>query len=211
MYSFVFNNNIIFVITKNVLFRAEHSVTRRVSNQFEKFFNLPSTPLTILSLNPAFEKLSNEPGSNIYTGYLAPIQFPGVSMRPVVDFIVEYDTSSLTVTCIEGGMRQSFEGNEFFANLLSKLIPDVRSCNKFKFEKSTSELSNIAWLEIELDLPSWFPIPAEPVQKRGSAVIQKNIETDLNALIDKVLKKFEQFEETEERLAVCENPFDSVD
>lgn len=91
-------------------------------------------------------------------------------MRSVVDFVVEKDAenSELRVSCLEGGMKQSYEGNPFFANILSKLVPNVRSTNVFKFERSTCELSNTAVLEIEFFLPNWFPLAAEPVEKVGS-------------------------------------------
>ena len=109
------------VETAPVIFKATHSVVRKVPNGFSTFYERPETPQVILSLNPGLIRI--EPiTESVYMGYLAPIEFPGLRIKSIVRFDVTFKDKILEVNCREGALQQNYEGNKLFVSAVSKLV-----------------------------------------------------------------------------------------
>mmetsp|Transcript_23950 Transcript_23950/g.33070 ORF Transcript_23950/g.33070 Transcript_23950/m.33070 type:complete len:212 (+) Transcript_23950:95-730(+) len=172
--------------SKSTKFRAANRMSRTVASfadpaKFEIWFQQPSTAQTILDLNPALvkvEKISEKQ----YKGFLAPLQFPGVSVTSVVDFEVTSDpsNSSVAICCDASSVSQIVEGNKFFADILSKLTPAIKSSSVYTFDQKSGKLTNSIDLAICFDLPNWFPIPNAVVEESGSRLISNQNEKDFD-------------------------------
>lgn len=182
-------------ISKQIKFCASHRVAKvlqpGVEASFSTWFRRPETVEIILKANPGIvstEKLNDD----MYEGKLSPLQFPGLKVIPTIRFLTKFDGRGLEVSCSQDSLQQEFEGSKLFASWLSKLFPQVTSCNKCNYDETINELSNEASLEIKFNLPAWFPIPAQIIDEKGSAVIQQGLDKDLTILIDNVIKEYDQ-------------------
>lgn len=179
--------------SKPVTFYATNKVSKSLgpicSEDFGEWFARSETPMTILRLNPGLEDIE-EVEPNKYRCALAPIKFPGLSIRSTIDFRTEFNETSFEVICEDDAISQTYEGRKFLAKIVSNLIPTVKSTNKLVFDEAASLLTNEAYLDISFYLPSWFPFPSNAVEDGGSASIQKSLDSDLESLLDKLLYAF---------------------
>lgn len=173
-------------------FKASCSLNKSTAPDFREFYDSVVTPQLFLSLNPGLVRIE-ELSSGKYLGYLKPIQFPGMKVTSIVEFDVSFSERELIVSCIQGSIKQSYEGNKVFAKLLSRLIPDVCSSNRITYDIKTDRLINEANLSVSFQLPPWLPLPADVIEKRGSDAIQSNISTDLENMLDAVFEKYESW------------------
>lgn len=192
--SIIFNCN----LAKRVItFRAQSSVSGNYltnsingeslsTKEVESFFMREDFVDLILSLNKGIERVEMV-DNDIYRGYLAPLEFPGIKMTNSIDFKVNYTKGKrLTVSCTgNDALKQEYEGPARLIKLISNLIPEVRSTNVLEYDDTT--IRNSATLEIEFPIPQLFPIPSNILEERGSEAIQKGVDRDLDGLVNGVL------------------------
>ena len=179
--------------TKLISFKASKSVSRPIPsdhpNSFPSWFARDSTPATILSLNPGLDRVE-QITSTCFKGYLAPIRFPGVTVRSIIDFQVNREDSRIDVICEQGSLQQTFEGPKVFVAIVSKLLPSVASRTSFILNMKEAVLTNQAELEICFAIPSWFPLNPKSVEEGGSKTIQTSMEKDLDGILDKIITEY---------------------
>lgn len=178
--------------SRTVTFRASHSATKPLGylsqEDFTEWFELSTTPITILSLNPGVKSIEETTPGQLRC-MLEPIKFPGASVSSTMDFTYTFDGSEFEIRCLDNGLQQTFAGP--FGNLLSRLPkPSVVSSSKILFDKEREALVNEATLNISFGLPSWFPMPFQAVEDGGSKAIQDTLESDMTATLDKLLYQF---------------------
>lgn len=179
---------------KQVTFTAINIVRKPIGpgttlDDFQTWLMRADTVETILRSNPGLEKVDRIDDQR-FMGRVSPIEFPGLTVRTSVEFDCVSDDNRLEVTCRDGAVTQEFEGNKLFASRVSKLLPKVTSSTIFEVD-SEAHFVNRASLEIAFALPSWFPIPAEVIEKRGSASIQQSMLKDMTSVVDKVLDVYQ--------------------
>ena len=175
---------------KQICFRASKSVSRSIpSNSFSSWFAKDTTPATILSLNPGLDRVE-QISAGRFKGYLAPIRFPGVTVRSILDFQVHQEDLRIDVTCEQGSLEQSFEGPKVFVGIVSKILPSIASRTSFILNTNEAMLTNQAQLEISFNVPSWFPLNQQSVEESGSKTIQSSMEKDLDGILDKIISEY---------------------
>jgi Protein of unknown function (DUF1997) len=177
---------------KIVSFRASASITRPLLESCPKFvewFGKKDIPLRLLKLNPGFDSVESLDESS-FRGYIAPLKFPGLTIQSVVDFDVSVNRNAVEMICREDSISMKYEGSQVLARLVSSLIPIVVSNNIISIDEDKQELKNSAQLTISFGLPQWFPLASEKIEEAGSQIIAKNIQTDLDALLDNILSEF---------------------
>ena len=180
------------VSKKLITFRASKAVTRSLptsEGSFASWFAKPTTPSTILTLNPGLDRIE-QIATGSFKGYLAPIQFPGVTVRSIIDFKVIQADEQIDIICEQGSLQQSFEGPKVFVAIVSKLIPDIASRTSFILNPNEGQLTNEAELEITFAVPSWFPLNPQAVEEGGSKTIQTSMEKDLDGILDKIFTEY---------------------
>ena len=128
---------------------------------------------------------------------LAPLSFPGLRISSTVLFDISRDArdGSISVVCSDGSLKQTYDGNSVFVNLVSKLQPNVQSTNTCGLDLASRSLYNSASLTISFEVAPWFPVNGEMLEKGGSAAIGAGIEKDLDAFVADVLKRFRASDE----------------
>jgi hypothetical protein len=179
------------VAAKPIQFKSNKLITRSIaeltsSKGFSTWFAQSNTPYKILRCNPGIMDIELLDGGKVEAA-LTPLTFPGVTVTSVVKFDMEFDGKRFAAYCRPDSIVQSYSGNEYFANILAKLLPTIESSTVITYDELSATLSNEAKLLISFDLPDWFPIPAGRISSSGSASIDKNLECDINALLDKLL------------------------
>ena len=158
---------------------------------FSLWFAKPETPRVILGLNPGIKEieiLSEE----LYRCKLAETNFPGLTVSSTVNINVDFDGySTLYCTIGDSDIEQDIKGPSLLVRLLSSILPVIRSRNIIKFDKENAMISNDAILEIDISLPSWFPVSQEAAKNGTSKVIEDNMESDLTSLLDNLVAAFE--------------------
>ena len=132
-------------------------------------------------------------GNNKFRGYLAPIQFPGISIVSTVDFDTSFDGKKLEVNCYDDSLTQEFQGSKILISLISKLLPKIQSSNVLTVNND-NYLINEATLNICFDLPKWFPFNKDTLEKQGSISIGNNIDKDLNDLLDIIIETYKKLD-----------------
>ncbi|KAJ1438401.1 hypothetical protein B484DRAFT_444597 [Ochromonadaceae sp. CCMP2298] len=182
------------VTSKPITFKSNKLISRSISELtsskgFSSWFAQPNTPYKILRCNPGIIDISMLEGGKVEAA-LTPLNFPGVVVSSIVNFDMEFDGKRFAAYCRPDSIVQKYTGNEYFANILQKVLPRIESCTVITYDEQSATLTNQADLAISFDLPDWFPIPAGRISSSGSASIDKNLETDINALLDKLLELY---------------------
>ena len=173
-------------VSSNYLLNSINGGVSLSTKEIETFFMREDFVDLILSLNKGIERVEMV-DNEIYRGYLAPLEFPGIKMTNSIDFIVHYTKGKrLTVSCTgNDALRQEYEGPPRLIKLISNLIPEVRSTNILEYDDTN--ITNKATLEIEFSIPQLFPIPSNILESKGSEAIQKGVDRDLDGLVQGVL------------------------
>jgi hypothetical protein len=120
------------------------------------------------------------------------LKFPGLIGTTVVDFDVKFDGSVLEVNCRDDAVKIEFDGpNKLLASTISSFTPIVTSTNILFFDQSAKKLNNNAQITIKFEIPSWFPIPMDLVERSGSSIIEKNVISDLTNLLENTSDAFD--------------------
>ena len=160
------------------------------SSSFSTWFSDKKRPIEVLNLNPGICKIMKI-DDNKYQGYLNPITFPGLSITSVVTFDTVFDGKRLEVNCFDDSLVQEYQGSKLLIALVSNLIPKIKSTNILSINDD-NYLINEATLNIYFTIPKWFPLKKEILEEKGSEAIGKNIESDLNNLLDKIIEVFKR-------------------
>lgn len=179
-----------------IRFVANKRITRSLSlkeyDAFQAWFSAQET-LDLVKLNPGIISVEQQgESSGDYLASLTPINFPGLKLSSSVLFAISRDSPSsrVTVRCNAGSLKQTFEGNPFFANLVSKLTPTVISKTSFGLEAAEQSLVTDAELVIQFNISPWFPVSGDLLEQGGSAAIGTGMEKDLGVFLDKILAIF---------------------
>ena len=186
-----------FIISSNrITFKATAGIRQQISDvaSFSTWLANPTTVLEILSLNPGLVKVEEllELGQGRYRGHVTPLQFPGITISSVIDFMVEHDSSSLDMECVDDAIKMTYAGNEVLAKLIRGIVPIVSSHSTIRIDEGSGELVNVAELMIAFDLPDFFPLPKYSIESKGSSIITKNLADDLQTLSDNIIKAYAQ-------------------
>lgn len=173
-------------VSGNYLLNSINGGVSLSTKEIETFFMREDFIDLILSLNKGIERVEMV-DNEIYRGYLAPLEFPGIKMTNSIDFIVNYvKGKSLTVTCTgNDALKQEYDGPPRLIKLISNLTPEVRSTNILEYDDTN--ITNKATLEIKFPIPQLFPIPSSILELKGSEAIQKGVDRDLDGLVEGVL------------------------
>lgn len=180
---------------KYILFNAKIAALKPLKTEginpshFSEWFSREEIPLEILKLNPSLEKIETLDNKQL-RGYLKPIKFPGISVTSVIDFETNFEQNNFEVVCNEGAIKQSFEGNKILISLFSTLSPVVVSKTTWFVDVENGSLGNDSNLQIRFGIPSWFPFDVNNSEKEGGSVIQKNLESDVKELSDRILNLY---------------------
>ena len=174
--------------------RITRSLPLKEYDAFQAWFSAQET-LDLVKLNPGIISVEEQQGESSGPDYLAsltPINFPGLKLSSSVLFAISRDSPSsrVTVRCNAGSLKQTFEGNPFFANLVSKLTPTVISKTSFGLEAAEQSLVTDAELVIQFNISPWFPVSGDLLEQGGSAAIGTGMEKDLGVFLDKILAIF---------------------
>lgn len=187
------------VLSKRIVtFRAMQICQRPLSSsttidEFRDWFRKSTTIDEVLHSNPGLSSIEKI-GQNKYIGRLTPLQFPGLVVKAIVEFDCIFEKDTLEVKCVKDSMKQEYEGSKLFASWISKLMPKVVSTTQFKINEEARMFVNDASLEISFGLPGWFPIPADIIQDRGSAIIKASMQKDMETVVSRVIEAFESQE-----------------
>ena len=88
-------------------------------------------------------------------------------------------------------LQMKYEGNAALAKMVSVIQPTVTSRSIIKVDELNKELMNEASLAISFPLPDWFPLGQGMIESSGSAIIEKNIVTDMKKLLDNITQEYE--------------------
>ncbi|KAG8470423.1 hypothetical protein KFE25_008844 [Diacronema lutheri] len=148
-------------------------------------FARPETPEEILRLNPGIasaDKLEDLPdGSTLWLGRSAPIAFgSGVSVTSRMKFKVVHRPPEMLLEVLE--VSQEATGPAIFTALIEKMLPKVSS--RTSMRQSGDSLTSDAYLELELPIPAWLPVPRGQLEKAGPPILERQLDTDLNSLFD---------------------------
>ena len=154
-------------------------------NDFMTWFSKDYRPQEILELNPGIVKIIKL-DSNKYKGYLSPMKFPGLVITSIVEFDTFFDGNRLEVNCFDDSLVQEYQGSKLLISIISKLVPKVKSTNVLTINNN-NELINEATLNVIFSIPNWFPFKKDVLEDKGSEAFAKNIESDLNNLLDKII------------------------
>ena len=173
--------------------RITRSLPLKEYDAFQAWFSAQET-LDLVKLNPGIISVERqgESSGGDYLASLTPINFPGLKLSSSVLFAISRDSPSsrVTVRCNAGSLKQTFEGNPFFANLVSKLTPTVISKTSFGLEAAEQSLVTDAELVIQFNISPWFPVSGDLLEQGGSAAIGTGMEKDLGVFLDKILAIF---------------------
>jgi len=179
-----------------IRFVANKRITRALPSSeydaFQAWFSAQET-LELVKLNPGIISVEQQgESSGDYLASLTPINFPGLKLSSSVLFAISRDapSSRVTVRCNAGSLKQTYEGNPFFANLVSKLTPTVISKTSFGLEAREQSLVTDAELVIQFNISPWFPVSGDLLEQGGSAAIGTGMEKDLAVFLDKILAIF---------------------
>ena len=189
----VCNCNIVYCISNTITFSSTRRMVRNLndfgidSSSFMTWFSDDKRPMEVLNLNPGINKIMKiNDSDNKYKGVLNPITFPGISIKSVVTFDTLFDGKRLEVNCFEDSLVQEYEGSQLLIALVSNLLPKIKSTNILAISNDNC-LINEATLNIYFTIPKFFPFKKEILEHKGSEAIGKNIESDLNNLLDKII------------------------
>ena len=97
--------------SRTVTFRASHSATKPLGylsqEDFTEWFELSTTPITILSLNPGVKSIEETTPGQLRC-MLEPIKFPGASVSSTMDFTYTFDGSEFEIRCLDNGYDYLF-------------------------------------------------------------------------------------------------------
>mmetsp|Transcript_8958 Transcript_8958/g.9010 ORF Transcript_8958/g.9010 Transcript_8958/m.9010 type:complete len:218 (-) Transcript_8958:198-851(-) len=191
----------VYCASKPIIFKGAKVIVKQAptSQSFSKFFSQPSLPKIILSLNPGINTIEEISGTSTYKCQVAGIKFPGITVASEAVFDVEFDGSSnFTAILNKGGTSLKTEGGpKFIASIIQKLLPSVESRTSITYDPTTNSITNSASLITEFNLPAWFPLPRDSLSSEGSAAIQKSMETDLDELLENIIKEYYKWESNE--------------
>ena len=179
--------------SKRITFKANAGFRRPLTDvtSFRQWMERPSTVLEILSMNPGLVQVEElAPGR--YRGHVTPLEFPGVTITSVIDFLVKHDSNTLDMECVDDAIKMTYSGSEVLANIIRAIVPIVSSHSTIRIDDETGDLVNDAALMIGFDLPNFFPLPKSRVESSGSTVIQKNLADDLQTLSENIMKAYAQ-------------------
>ena len=142
-------------------------------------------------MNPGLVKIE-ELEQGRYRGHVTPLQFPGVTITSVIDFLVKHENSSLDMECVDDAIKMSYSGSEVLAKLIRAIVPIVSSHSTIRVDDESGDLVNDAALEIGFDLPNFFPLPKSRIESSGSVVIQKSLADDLQTLSNNIMQAYDQ-------------------
>jgi len=139
-------------------------------------------------------------GKSKMRGFLAPQTYPGgVTIRSIVDFDVQFDKKTLSVSCKDGALQHEFSGPFLMKpilNILKGLMPTVQTSNVLTLDEQQPEsvpiLTNSASLEVKFSLPSLFPFPLDAIEAGGSNAMQRTIDSDLTIFLENAALEFEK-------------------
>lgn len=181
------------VMGRMIRFRTAKRLSMPLSREefagFERWWQQKSA-VDIVKNNPGLLTLESKGASSSYIANLAPLSFPGLTIKSTVMFDVVRELNTVTVSCNQGSLEQQYEGAAFLRDLVSKLKPTVVSNNTFGIDEAVPCLFSDANLEIAFEIAPWFPVNADFLEKGGSSAIGLGIDKDIGAFLDNVLKAY---------------------
>eukprot|EP01038_Epipyxis_sp_PR26KG_P012582 gene12582-16873_t len=164
--------------------------------RFSHWFSSSNTPKKLLEQNPGISTVYNiEDDDAKFRAILEPQKYPlGVSITAIINFNTVFDGKSFTTICDENSVTQTVQGPKLIAQVLSSILPTVKTTNICSIDEVNDKLVNESFLEIKFDLPDWFPFKKEDIERDGSENVRKVMETDLTIFLDKVMKLYKSEE-----------------
>ncbi|KAJ1637726.1 hypothetical protein T492DRAFT_859703 [Pavlovales sp. CCMP2436] len=178
-----------------VVWRASTTVTRRIpalpGRSLDAYFARPETPRQILTLNPGIETAEKvedvDARTSIWEGRTAPLQFgSGVSVTSIMRFRVTFDANEMLLEVLETSTES--QGPKIFTRMIDGLLPKVSS--RTSMRQSGDSVTSDAYLELELPLPNWLPLPRRQIEKAGPPILEKQLGDDMSALLEAYAKAY---------------------
>lgn len=180
------------VMGRMIQFRTAKRLSLPLSREefagFERWWQQKSA-VDIVKNNPGLLTLESK-GASRYIANLAPLAFPGLTIKSTVMFDILREEKTIQVSCNQGSLEQQYEGVAFLRDLVSKLKPTVVSNNSFGIDEAVPCLFSDANLEIAFEIAPWFPVNADFLERGGSSAIGLGIDKDIGAFLENVLKAY---------------------
>lgn len=183
-----------------VKWRASKTVMRTVAarpppDTLESFFSTPEMPRTVIECNPGLASATCmgtlEDGATVWEGRTAPIKFgPFVSVTSIIKLKMRFDATLPSPTLVFEALesRTESDGPPLLVRFIDSILPDVRSKNTVSAAGST--LTSEAFLELDLPMPRWLPVPRAQIEQAGPPILEKQLENDLTALLEKLAELY---------------------
>lgn len=138
------------------------------------------------SFNPGIASASKiediDASTSIWLGRTAPMKFgSGVEVTSVMKFRIKFAPPFMELDVLETSTESS--GPKLFTKFIDAILPKVSSRTSVRLDGD--QLTSDAHLELELPLPGWLPLPRAQIEKAGPPILEKQLGSDLNALLER--------------------------
>jgi len=177
-----------------VIWRASKVVTRAVpagvghKGGLSAYFSAPDTVEKAIAVNPGIataKKLRDlDEKTSMWEGRTAPIPFgPTVSVTSVVTFKITFDPEVpvLEFEAVESTTEST--GPAIIRKFIDSILPEVSSRNTITITDDDTMCSD-TFLQLELPLPGWLPLPRLQIEKGGPPILEQQLEKDLGQMLD---------------------------
>ncbi|KAJ1455071.1 hypothetical protein M885DRAFT_521017 [Pelagophyceae sp. CCMP2097] len=174
-----------------VVWRASRVVSRTLAESPGRspadHFARPETPADVLRLNPGiasaekFEDLNAT--TSLWKGRTAPMVFgSGVEVTSVMTFQVNFDPALQKMRLDVLETETECTGPAIFKGFIDALLPKIVSSTSIRQEGGV--ITSDAYMELELPLPAWLPLPRRLIENAGPPILEKQLGNDLGALLE---------------------------
>lgn len=165
-----------------------HTLAKPATGPVAEFLRREEAVEEIVLLNESVKELEPDSAGR-YTAHLAPVRFPGASVRPTVRFEAVTLQDGLRMKAHD--MVTKGEGPSFFMRLMESIVPDIESHTDIQ---AVDGITYSHKLKIEFPLPFWWPIPDNVMRRVGSKVLQSSTRKDVEATASKLRARYEEWE-----------------
>ena len=156
------------------------------------YMTLPASQYSVLDAK-RIERLDE----NTFKCYVKGFQFFKCCVEPVLTLSVIVGERGPTVRLLETeleGSKAAIEANKKFTATMSNVVQWLED------EDGKKQISSATSLQVTLQVPGWFLVPVSLIEKSGSAVMQKVLDTAVPRFLKQLDFDYELWSNGESRI-----------
>jgi len=156
------------------------------------YMTLPASQYSVLDAK-RIERLDE----NTFKCYVKGFQFFKFCVEPVLTLSVIVGERGPTVRLLETeleGSKAAIEANKKFTATMSNVVQWLED------EDGKKQISSATSLQVTLQVPGWFLVPVSLIEKSGSAVMQKVLDTAVPRFLKQLDFDYELWSNGESRI-----------